>query len=325
MSETKIRGRAGWVDFFSEFEARKDRKTTLSDFCLDKGVSYAMARKWSKKVKGEIEQNKEQEHEQEHSTVKQEQTKKQEHSPKKEREQLLPKFDRKKLLEKNQWYESCASHGAYAKYFPKEIVKELESEGLLGLTSIASEIFLTKCRLLALQQRRKVWDETEEKKRAYQLEEIEEGVNDTTGGFNRTLRKRPDFEGQEERLIRLLMKMLTTQEQLRQLKQHSDEERIMRRAEIIDYGRASGWTYTQIGMEIERFGFEVPFTIKQLIQQELELPIIEQEDNGITDEELEKLSREFEEKNKDAVSWLEERREDVKKIHAKTDMEKVSD
>lgn len=189
------------------------------------------------------------------------------------------------------------------------------------------EITLTKGRLIMLQKLRSEWDEKAARdalsEADYPLTELER-IDNAEGGSSRELRKRPDFEGQEDRLTRTLAWLMTVQESLRTRGSMSADDKIALRRQIIDDGIVSGWTYAQIGLELERWGLEIPFTLQALIKRELEAPAVEVQEVGISDDELEELSRDFNAKNSETELWLEERREEVAAIHAVTDGQKLA-
>lgn len=218
---------------------------------------------------------------------------------------------------------AAVKHGAYSKYLPPDIMELVEGESGRDLRSVIDEIKLTKGRLLMLQQLRAEWDAKAEYNELthddYVLTDIEVGPEG-----EKTKRKRPDFEAQEDRLTRTLAWLVQVQEQLQRETWLSADDKIAWRRQIIDDGEAAGWTYARIGLEIERHGLEVPMTLMALIRQELEQPPVDTSSTGFSDEELDALSARYEQEMAQDGEWLEQRKAEVGTIHAGHDASKVA-
>lgn len=211
------------------------------------------------------------------------------------------------------------THGAYTKFLPPDIQAELNTYGRNELREVIEEIRLTKGRLMIVNRNKAAWDASQEcgmlTDEDYHLEEIETGEGGLQGNTRKEKRKRPDFEHHEDRLTRRLAWLMQVQDQLSKKASFTADEAIAMRREIIERGEASGWTYAQIGMEIEKYGIELPFTLQALIRHELDQPQIEADNGGLTDDELEQLSAEYERSVKDDDEWLKSRKAEVQEIH----------
>lgn len=218
---------------------------------------------------------------------------------------------------------AAVKHGAYSRYLPPEIAEAVEGAEGRDLRSVIDEIKLTKGRLLMLQQLRAEWDAKAEYQELthddYVLTDIETGPEG-----EKTKRKRPDFELQEDRLTRTLAWLVQVQEQLQRQTGLSVDDKIAWRRQIIDDGEAAGWTYARIGLEIERHGLEVPMTLMALIRQELEQPPVDTTATGFTDEELEALSEQYAQETAGDDEWLQQRKAEVGTIHAGQDAAKIA-
>lgn len=213
----------------------------------------------------------------------------------------------------------AVTHGAYTKFLPPDVQAELNTYGRNELREVIEEIRLTKGRLLIVSRNKAAWDASNEcgllTDDDYLLEEIETGKGGLQGNTRKEKRKRPDFEHHEDRLTRRLAWLMQVQDQLSKKASFTADEAIAMRREIIERGEASGWTYAQIGMEIEKYGIELPFTLQALIRHELDQPQIEADSGGLTDDELEQLSAEYERSVKDDDEWLKSRQAEVQEIH----------
>lgn len=219
------------------------------------------------------------------------------------------------------------THGAYTKYLPPDIQAEVNTYGRTELRDVIEEIRLTKGRLMLVQRNKAHWDAHVECGTLgddhYPVEEIETQQT-PDGSARKEKRKRPDFEYHEDRLARRLAWLMQVQEQLAKKASFSADEAIAMRRQIMEQGMAEGWTYAQIGMEIEKYGIELPFTLQALIRKELDLPVVDDGDAGITDEELDRLSEKYRKEAKGDSSWLRSRQKDVQEIHDAQDVRKTA-
>ena len=372
------KGKEGWSEFFTAFEARQDATLTLAAYCDMQGIGYKTARNWASKLRSDglyPESSKPVRKKPVRTTTKpaakqgQKAKKSGTNAPKKTgiSRDTKKNGDTGDIRDKKQGQNAqvlgetsrdtqrkshvpipaaqhpgvgkkpshlfaagnrvAVKHGAYAKYLPGDVLESLEEYCGHTMRSVMEEITLTKGRLLMLQKLRHEWDEKAARdglsEADYPLTELER-IDNAEGGSSRELRKRPDFEGQEDRLTRTLAWLMTVQESLRTRGSMSADDKIALRRQIIDDGIIAGWTYAQIGLELERWGLEIPFTLQALIKRELEAPAVEVQEVGISDDELEELSRDFNSKNSGTEEWLEERREEVAAIHAVTDGQKLA-
>lgn len=355
-----LRGKGDWLNFFVNFEARSHKDMSLADYCRIQSVSYKTARNWASKLRSEgvyPEAGKPAKGKQGQGQKKQGQGQagRQGQGQKGNRAgtggdsgiggQKTPqttdskgkthgdapkparKFNPASLVGLRPPFEkgnrAAVKHGAYSRYLPPEIAEAVEGAEGRDLRSVIDEIKLTKGRLLMLQQLRAEWDAKAEYQELthddYVLTDIETGPEG-----EKTKRKRPDFELQEDRLTRTLAWLVQVQEQLQRQTGLSADDKIAWRRQIIDDGEAAGWTYARIGLEIERHGLEVPMTLMALIRQELEQPAVDTTATGFTDEELEALSEQYAQDTAGDDEWLQQRKAEVGTIHAGQDAAKVA-
>lgn len=216
-------------------------------------------------------------------------------------------------------------HGGYSKYLPPDVQAELDTYGRNDLLDVLEEIRLTKGRLIMVTRSRAEWDAKQEYSELtdadYQLDEIGDKVS-AEGRERTTKRSRPKFEDLEDQLTRRLAWLQQVQDQLsRRVSLTADEAAAARRS-IMERAEEEGWTATRTGDEIEKLGLEAPFTLQQRIRSELALAEPEEPEGGMTDDELEALSAEYEQQTQGEPEWLEERREEVQEIHKAKDAER---
>lgn len=221
-------------------------------------------------------------------------------------------------------------HGAYASALPPDIHEHMETYGRNDLRNLIEEIKLTKGRLMMVSRKRAEWDArdnyNEDQAPHYELSQVttESGVG-VQGIINKTtkVKKRPDFEAQEDRLTRRLAWLLQVQEQLMKRSAMTADEAINLRSKIIQDGIIESKEWSSIGLEIEMHGLELPFSIKALINKELEQPV-EEADTSFTDDELEEMSRNYHDEIAQDGEWIEVRKQEVDAIHELQNEEKTA-
>lgn len=217
-------------------------------------------------------------------------------------------------------------HGAYAKHLAPDVVEALEEyDTAEKFRSLEGEIQLVRGRLMTVARLRAEWearaDYSELTEQDYQLQEM--SVKDTPMGKERSARRvRPDFEGQEERLLGRLGHLIQVHEQLSKRVSITADQAVALRSEIMDRAAEEGWLPSATGLEIEKRGLEVPYTLQAQIRSELALAEPEEPEGGMTDDELEQLSRDYESAAEGEDRWLKERREEVERIHQDKEQEK---
>jgi len=216
-------------------------------------------------------------------------------------------------------------HGGYSKYLPPEVQDEVNTYGRNDLLSVIEEIRLTKGRLIMVTRSRAAWDAkvdyAELTDTDYQVDEIAE--KKTPDGRERSVKRtRPKFEDLEDQLTRRLAWLQQVHDTLSRRVSYTADEAARLRSDIMTRADDEGWTAIETGWEIEKLGLELPFTLQQRIRSELALMEPEEPEGGMTDDELEALSVEYERKMSGEPQWLAERRSEVKEIHEAKDAER---
>ena len=96
-------------------------------------------------------------------------------------------------------------------------------------------------------------------------------------------------------------------------------------AAVLDEAEKAGLSAVDTAEQVERAGLAVPFSLQQRVRAELATFEPPEPEGGMTDDELERLSLEYEEEIEGEVEWLEQRREEVRDMHSKQQSEKHSD
>lgn len=344
-------GREFWVDFFKRYERCS---VSLADFCESEGVSYKTARNWSSKLNGDTRDKKQgqgqkqgrkgqgqgQEAGQAKGKSKPEPAKDgdwiEKESPPAPGKPASPEGGGEQG--KKQWNEGWANlipaekgnqralkHGAYAGALPPDIEQELNTYGRDDIRSLEGEIRLTKGRLMMVTRKRAEWDAREDYSEIssddYDLTEV---TSKTSPMGRETTEKRvkPDFEAQEDRLTRRLAWLQQVHDQLSRRIGLTADEAVALRGQILQKSEDEGWSAIDTGWEIEKHGLELPFTLQQKIRAELALIEPPEPEGGMTDEELDALSVEYEQDVANEDDWLAQRHEEVEDIHAAKEAEK---
>lgn len=348
---SKRKSREDWIVFFKAAEASK---LNLLDFCKEKNVTYQTAKNWSSRLK------KEGDYPSRGTGTRPPRKSTSTKVPKKK--PIKPKSGTnsgtsskstsststsgtdtvpggEKKVWKKHWdhlipikkgEQRALKHGAYATALPPDIHDQMETYGRNDLRNLIEEIKLTKGRLIMVSRKRAEWDSRDEydedQTKHYELEQVttESGVG-VQGVINKTTKvtKRPDFEAQEDRLSRRLAWLVQVQEQLMKRSDMTADEAIDLRSRIIQDGLINSKAWAEIGLEIEMHGLELPFSVKALINKELEQPV-EEADTSFTDDELEEMSRKYHDEIAQDGEWLEVRKQVIDEIHVTQDEEKTS-
>ncbi|SFI20854.1 hypothetical protein [Modicisalibacter xianhensis] len=213
--------------------------------------------------------------------------------------------------------QAAVTHGGYVSELPPEIAEQA-AELPSTPEHLAELIQLERGRLFMVLKKEAEWNaKVDYNALAHSDYQLNEVVARASNGEKQTTTKRvrPDFEAQIDRLVGRIGYLVLEHTRIeRQLSLTGDEAAALRK-QIIDQGEAEAWSCTQIGLEIEKRGLEVPFTLQAQIKRELSFIEPEEPDNGLTDDELERLSDEYQQEATSEQQWLEARHEDVKAIH----------
>jgi hypothetical protein len=96
-------------------------------------------------------------------------------------------------------------------------------------------------------------------------------------------------------------------------------------AQTLNDAGAAALSAADTAEQVERSGLAVPFSLQQRVRAELAIFEPAEPEGGMTDDELERLSLEYEEEIEGEVEWLEQRREEVSEMHQSKEKEKRSD
>lgn len=348
---SKRRTRADWIKLFKEFEVSG---ISLSAFCTKKKIAYQSAKNWSSRLKKEDEyptastgtantstgtRGTEAINEKGNKGKGTTSKAKNSNSSKKRSNKASKASDStgegKERVWKPHWdnlipikpgEQKALKHGAYAKALPPDITAEMDTYGRDDLRNLEEELKLTKGRLILVSQKRAQWDARTEYNQSqepyFNLDEIKE-ESSAEGTKRTTVKKRPDFEHQEERLTRRIAWLVQVQEQLMKRPNLTADEAIELRAKILRDGKDKGASWSEIGLEIEMRGLELPFTLQALIRKELEQPQ-EEDDLGLTDDDLEKLAEEYEKELALEADFHEVRSQEVDDIYSTQEAERTS-
>jgi len=233
--------------------------------------------------------------------------------------------DRRGLHPVNQgnWFapgnQAARKHGAYARYHPPEIVERVTPDAP-SPKRLESLIQLEEARLHALLQEKAAWAAKAEYGALahgdYPLTEIRKDHLGTA-----TKRERPDFESLIDRSMGRIAALVAEKERV----QSTPAYVATLTSELFDQAEAEGMSAVDTAAMFERSGLAVPFSLQQRVRAELATFEPPEPEGGMTDDELERLSLEYEEEIEGEVEWLEQRREEVRDMHSKQQSEKHSE
>lgn len=212
------------------------------------------------------------------------------------------------------------SHGAYAHFFPKHILKAINKSTYVEMMSVFDEIRLTKARLMQVMERREEWeklygDEFHANPEHFPYSEMTEETG-SAGNKRTTKRIRPDFEGVEDRLVNRLGTLIDLQNRISKSAGLDPQAALRIRADLMKYARIAKWTAVELGTELDIRGIEVPYTLQQRIKAELATIEPPEPSGGITDEEINRLAKESDSAAKFELAWLEKRRQELNDLHS---------
>lgn len=216
---------------------------------------------------------------------------------------------------------AALKHGGYAQHFEPELVEQVEATDTAdNVGRLEGLIRLERLRMHSALQARASYESRDSYKetRGTDLPVIQ---HETHAGGAVTKRQRPDFEQAIDRSTGRLLALIAEQERLAASPAHV----AARLAGVLDDALAAGLSATDTAEQCERAGLAVPFSVQQRVRSELALAEPEEPAGGMTDEELEALSEQYEAAAADEQRWLAERRADVEKMHKTKEQEKYGE
>lgn len=150
----------------------------------------------------------------------------------------------------------------------------------------------------------------------YELNEITDknGSGEFAVSERTEKRVRPNFEGMIDTLTGRIGWLVAEKHRIERHLEITAAEAAERRGEIIDRGEAEGWSAAKTGLEIEKHGLQVPATLMKRIHAELALIEPEEPEGGLSDDDLEALSAEYEREVEGEAYWMQERKKVVAEI-----------
>lgn len=207
-------------------------------------------------------------------------------------------------------------HGAYARYHPAEITERV----IPGATSperIEALIELEEARLHSVLQEKVRWDARCEYNQLVSYDLILTEMRN--GNDGKTIkRERPDFERLIDRSMGRISALIDQKERLAALPACIATQT----ATLLDKAKAEGMNAIGCAELFEREGLAVPLSVQQRVRAELATLEPPEPEGGVTDEELERLSAEYEEQTAQESIWLTERQQQVKSIHEQNGKER---
>ncbi|MEC9483105.1 MAG: hypothetical protein UMU75_07220 [Halomonas sp.] len=207
-------------------------------------------------------------------------------------------------------------HGGYARYHSAEILERI-TPAAPSPERIEALIELEEARLHSLLQENARWDARSEYGELapadYTLTEIQTGRDGTV-----TKRERPDFERLIDRSMGRISALVDQKERLAVLPVYV----ATKTAALLDKAEAEGMGAVVCAELFEREGLAVPLSVQQRIRAELASVEPPEAEGGMTDEELERLSVEYEVQAAQEPDWIKKRQQQVKEVHDQRDKER---
>ncbi|NOG32879.1 hypothetical protein HLB35_15905 [Halomonas sp. TBZ9] len=213
--------------------------------------------------------------------------------------------------------QAARKHGGYARHFDPTIAEQIEQSDGNNIERIESLIRLEQMRLHSVLQTKARYDARGEYN---ELSASDLELSEVTSGADGTLtkRQRPNFEQVIDRNVGRLLALIAEQERIAASPAHVAS----RLSEVLDEAQASGMSAADTAEQCERAGIAPPFSLQQRVRAELALVEPPEPEGGVTDDELERLSAEYQEEVEGEVAWLEQRREEVARMHESKQQEK---
>ena len=207
-------------------------------------------------------------------------------------------------------------HGAYARYHPAEIIERV-TPATSSPERIEALIELEEARLHSVLQEKVRWvahcEYDELASSDLILTEIRTGSDGKT-----TKRERPDFERLIDRSMGRISALIDQKERLSVLPAYVATHI----ATLLDKSDVEGMRAIECAELFEREGLAIPMSVQQRVRAELAMLEPPEPEGGVTDEELERLSAEYDEQTAKESTWLTERQQQVKHIHKQSDRER---
>lgn len=215
--------------------------------------------------------------------------------------------------------QAARKHGAYARYHAPEIIERVTPDAPTP-KRLENLVQLEEARLHSLLQEKVAWDAKGEYGELapanYPLTEIRNDHLGTT-----TKRERPDFESLIDRSMGRIAALVAEKERI----QATPSYIAATLAQVLDDAETSGLSAVDTAEQVERAGLAVPFSLQQRVRSELATIEPPEPEGGMTDDELETLSAEYEQEMAGEDDWLEERQAEVADMHKTQQREKHSE
>lgn len=207
-------------------------------------------------------------------------------------------------------------HGAYARYHPAEITERVIPDAT-SPERIEALIELEEARLHSALQEKVRWDARCEYGEVGSADLILTEIR--TGSDGKTSRReRPDFERLIDRSMGRISALIDQKERLAVLPAYIATQT----ATLLDKAETEGMNAIECAELFERQGLAVPLSVQQRVRAELAMLEPQEPEGGVTDEELEQFSAEYEAQIAQESTWLTERQQQVKDIHEQNDRER---
>ena len=213
--------------------------------------------------------------------------------------------------------QAARQHGGYARHFDPVIAEQVETSDGNNIERIELLIQLEQMRLHSALAAKARWDAGHEYNQLVSTDmELSEVTTGDTGTM--TKRQRPAFEYVIDRNVGRLLALISEQERIAS----SPAGVATRLNQVLNEAAAAGLSAVDTGEACERAGIATPFSLQQRIRAELATYEAPEPEGGMTDEELERLSVEYQEEIEGEVQWLEQRHEEVAAMHESKNQEK---
>lgn len=217
--------------------------------------------------------------------------------------------------------QAARQHGGYARHFPPDVVSAAEETDTGDSVGRLEEMVrLERMRLHSTLAAKARWDAGAEYNQLGSADMELSGIETTPQGTT-IKRHRPAFELAIDRAVGRLLMIISEQERIAS----SPAGVATRLNQVLDEAAAAGLSAVDTGEACERAGIAAPFSLQQKIRAELATFEPPEPEGGMTDEELEALSAEYEQEVADEDAWLTQRHEEVAEIHQAKEREKHSD
>ena len=235
--------------------------------------------------------------------------------------------DRRGLHPVNQanWFapgnQAARKHGGYARYFPPDVADAAaESDPGNSVGRLEEMVQFERMRLHSVLEAKAKWDARGEYN---ELNATDLELSEVTTGHTGTMtkRQRPDFEQAIDRAVGRLLALISEQERIAATPAHVAPALAL----VLDEAEKAGLSAVDTAEQVERAGLAVPFSLQQRVRAELSTYEPPEPEGGMTDEELDALSEQYEQEVAGEDAWLEERREEVAAMHESKQQEKLSE